>query len=118
MSTENIFYWYSDVVLPDIESIYTRSKDAAFYSRCWFSDKEIIFLNWSCVFNCCSECPSVLVPDAEMNDEDDADITFIWFHHYKNISSCSLHEHIFSEHVKTRPPCMNIENVEKGKVTT
>ena len=74
-----------------------------------------IFPKWSCVLNCCSECTGVFVLDAEMNDEDDANIPFIQIHHCVNISSCSLHKHVFTEHGKICPSCMNIENAEKRK---
>ena len=74
--------------------------------------------NLSWVLNCCSECPSIFVPDAEINDEDDAYLPFIWFHHYRNIISCSLHKQILPEHGKICPLCINIENVDKVKVTT
>ena len=44
---------------------------------------------------------------------------FLFFlNHYRNVSSCYLHNHILPDHGKTRPPWMNIENVEKGNVAT
>ena len=43
-------------------------------------------------------------------------ITFIRFHHYKNISSCSFHKHLFPDHSKTFLSCTNIENADKEKV--
>ena len=70
------------------------------------------------MLNCCSEFTSVFVTDAEMNDEDDMHLTFILFHHNKNISSCYFHKQLFPEHEKMGPSCMNIKNVEKGRVTT
>ena len=85
---------------------------------CDFLEKDIKFPKWSCVLNFCSERPGVFVPDTEMNDEDDAHIILILFHHYNNTISCYLHKQLLPEHVKTFPSCMNIENVEKGKVAT
>ena len=46
---------------------------------CYFPDKDIKFPKWSCVLKCCSECPGVFVPDAEINDEDDINLPFIVF---------------------------------------
>ena len=80
--------------------------------------KNINFPKWSCVLNCFSKCPGVFVTDAKMDNEDDADLPFIRFYHYENISSCSLHKQPFSDNGKTCTSCMNIENFEKGKVTT
>ena len=66
----------------------------------------------------CSECPGVFVPDSEINDEDDADLPLIQFHHYVNIGHFSLHKELLPEHGKKCPSLINIENSEKGKVTT
>ena len=52
-----------------------------------------------------SQC---FLPNAEMNDADDADLTFIQFNQYKNISSCYLHKQLLFEHDKTYPSCTNI----------
>ena len=49
---------------------------------CDFPEKYIKFPKWSCVLNCCSECPGIFVTDAEMNDEDDVNLPLIQFHHY------------------------------------
>ena len=84
---------------------------------CDFPEKYTNLPKWSCVLNVCSECPIFFVTDAENNYEYDLDIPFIWYHHYKSISSCSFHKQLFPEHFKTCPSCINIENVEKGKVT-
>ena len=70
------------------------------------------------MLNCCSECPGAFVPDAEINGDKNVDLPFAHFYHYENISSFYLHKHIFPDHGKTCPMCMNLENVEKGKVTT
>ena len=72
----------------------------------------------SCVLNCCSGFPGVFVTDSEIYDEDDVNIPFIRFHHYKNIRYFSLRKQIFPDHGKTCPSCMNLENFEKGNVTT
>ena len=85
---------------------------------CEFPDIYIKFPNWSCVLKFCIEYPGVFVPDKGMNYEDDANISFILFHHYKNISYCHLHKQLLTEHVKTFPSCINIQNFEKGKFTT
>ena len=53
-----------------------------------------------------------------MNGEDDVNLTYIWFCHYKNISSCYLHKHLLPEHGNTCPSFMNIEDLETGKDTT
>ena len=70
------------------------------------------------MLNCCSECPGVFVPDAETNDENDANLPLIKFHHYKNTSSCYLNKQLFPKNGKTRPSFMNIEKVKKGKFIT
>ena len=85
---------------------------------CDFLDKDIKFPRFSCLLNCCSECPGLFVPDAEINGDKYVDLQFIRFNHYENISSCSLHKQLLPDHGKTCPFCTNTENVEKEKVTT
>ena len=58
------------------------------------------------------------VPDTEIDDKDDLNLSFIRFHIYVNISSFYLHKQILSDHSKTYPSCMNIENIDRVKVTT
>ena len=58
------------------------------------------------------------VPDEEMNDEDNFNLTSIRFHHYENISSCYLHKQILPENGKPCTSCMDIRNVNKVKDTT
>ena len=70
------------------------------------------------MLNYYSEGPGVFVPNTEMNDEDDVNLPFNRFHIYINITSCSFYKHLFSEHVKTRPWCMNTEKSDKGKFKT
>ena len=117
MNTETIFTIYIDVVLTHGESIHPCAKYSAFYILCDFLEKYIKFPNWSCVLNCYSERPGVF-SGAEVTDEDDAYILFILFHQYKNISSFYLHKQLLPDHGKKYPSFMNIEIVEKGKVTT
>ena len=64
LNAETIFIRYSDVLLPDGESINPRAKYSAFASMCDFPEKGIKLLKRSCVLNCCSEFPSVFVPGA------------------------------------------------------
>ena len=45
-------------------------------------------------------------------------LTFIRFHHYENISSCYFHKQLLPENGKTCISCINIQNVNKVKVTT
>ena len=45
-NAEIIFSRYSDVVLPDGESIYPRAKDSAFYSMYDFPDKDTKLSEW------------------------------------------------------------------------
>ena len=51
-------------------------------------------INWSCMLNFCIGCPGVFVTDAEIICEEDVNVPFIYFHHYKNISSHSLHKQL------------------------
>ena len=53
---------------------------------CDFPKIYIKFLNWSCVLNCFSERPSFLDPDAKINDEDDADLPFIYSSYFWMVS--------------------------------
>ena len=53
-----------------------------------------------------------------INDEEDMDLPLISSHHYENISFCYFHKQILPEHGKTCPSCTNLENFDKGKVTT
>ena len=76
------------------------------------------FPKYSCVLNCCSECSGFFVPDADINCKEYLNLSFICFHHYKNISSCSLQKHLFPEHEKAYNSYMNLEIFEKGNVTT
>ena len=85
---------------------------------CDFTDRDIKLPKWSCVLNCYSECPGFFFNEAESNWGDYVYLSFIHFHHYKDIISCYSHKHLLPEHVKTCPPCTNLENVKKGKFTT
>ena len=60
---------YSDVVLLYGELISPCAKDTVSASMCNFPDKDIKFSRWLCVLNCCSKCPVVFVPGAEINFE-------------------------------------------------
>ena len=71
----------SDVVLPYVEPLFPRAKDAPFASMCDFPEKDIKLPKCSCVLNCCSECNGVFVPDAENNCEEDVNLPLIIFHH-------------------------------------
>ena len=77
LNAEKIFPRYSDVVLPDGESINPHAKDSAFSIMCEFTEKYTKLTKWSCLLNCCTECPGVFVPDVEMNAEDYAYLTLI-----------------------------------------
>ena len=81
-NAEHIFFIYSDVVLPYGEPIHSFSKYAALSILCDIFEKDTKLPKWSCVFNCCSECPGVFVPDEEMNNESDVNLPFVRFHHY------------------------------------
>ena len=80
-NTENIFSVFSYVVLLDVESIHPCAKYSSFASMCGLPNKYIKLSKWSCVLIFCIKCPSVFVPDVEMNNEDDADHPFVIFHH-------------------------------------
>ena len=116
LNAENILSRYRDVLLPGGEPIHPRSKYAAFAIMCDFTYKNIKFTRWSCALNCCSECPSIFVPDSEINCEEDVNLPFINFHHYGNISSCSLHKQILTEHGKYFPSCIDIIFFKKEKL--
>ena len=85
---------------------------------CDFPNKYIKLTKFSCVLRCCIEFPGLFVPDAEINGENYVDLPFIRFYHYENISSCHFHKQILPAHGKTFPLCMNLENIDKIKVTT
>ena len=109
---------YSDVVLPDGYPIHKLSKNAAFSSMCDFTEKYIELTKLSCVLNFCSECPGALSLLKKWT------MRMIWIFHlfdfnqHKNISSCSLHKQLLTKNGKTCASCMNIENINKVKVTT
>ena len=69
------------------------------------------------MLNYLSECLGVFVTDTEINGDKDAELTLIFFHHYENIISCSLHKQILPKHGKTCISCTNIEDFDKIKVT-
>ena len=81
LNAETIFTMYSDVVLPDGELKYPRSKYDEFYSMCDFPGKGIKFPKWLCVLNCCIEFTGVFVCDEEIINEDGVDLRFILFRH-------------------------------------
>ena len=118
LNVENIASRYIEVVLTDGEPIHTCAKDSEFSSMSDCTNKYIKFPNWSCVLKCCSECPGVFVTDSEMSSNKDVEILFICLHYYENISYCYLHKELLPEHVKTYTSCINVENVDKLKVTT
>ena len=77
LNAETIFSRYSYFVLTDGESIHPCAKYAAFSSMCDFPEKDFNLPKLACALHCCSECPGVFVTDAESNDEDEADLSFI-----------------------------------------
>ena len=87
-------------MLPDGEPIHTRAKYSALSSMCDFPDKDMKFPKWSCVLNCCSECPGVFVTHEEINCEEGVNLPLICFCHYLNISSFYFHKQLFFKHVK------------------
>ena len=118
LNKENIVSTYSDVVLPDRATIHTCDKLTSFTIIHEFTDKYIKFLKCSCVLNCCSECPGVFLRDAEIIGDKDMDLPLIIFNHYENITSFNFHKQILPKHGKTCILCINIENFDKGNVTT
>ena len=109
---------YSAFVLPDVELTHPRAKDYEFASIFDFPEKDIKLPKWSCVLNCRSKWPTVFFTGAEINFEEDMNLTFIRFHHCKILSSCYSQNQMFIDHGKICHSCKNIENAEKGKVAT
>ena len=118
LKTKYILSRYGNILLPDGELVNPCAKYSAFASMCDFPEKKSNFPKWSSVLNCCSECTGVFVLDTEISCEDDANVTFIQFYHYKNISSFYFQKQLLPGHGKTYPSCTNIENSENGKVST
>ena len=46
---------------------------------------------WKCVFQCCSQCPSINIPDQETDDKHPNPSVSICFHIYHLISRCTKH---------------------------
>ena len=84
---------------------------------CEFFDKDIKYPKWSCVLNCCSECPGVFVPNAETNCDQDVGLPFIHFNRYKNIGYFYLNKNLLSEHCKTCTSWINLEILGKERLT-
>ena len=118
LNAENIASRYIEVVLTDGEPIYTCGKDSEFSSMSDCTNKYIKFPKWSCVLNYCIEYPGVFVTDSEIKSDKDFELTFIYLQYYEDISYCYLQKELLPEHVKTYNSCINIENVDKVKVTT
>ena len=83
---------------------------------CEFFDKDIKYPKWSCVLNCCSECPGVFVPNAETNCDQDVGLPFIHFNRYKNIGYFYLNKNLLSEHCKTCTSWINLEILGKERL--
>ena len=65
---------------------------------------------------CFSKCPGFFCYE-EMNDNKYTALTFTCFLHYEHVSSCYFHKYLLPDHGKTCLSFMNLENVDKGKVT-
>ena len=59
LNAENTLFIYSDIVLPDGETICPCAKYPTFSSMSDFLEKDIKFPKCSCVLNCCSGFPRV-----------------------------------------------------------
>ena len=112
--------WTQKILCPDIVTLYYLMENQIIHALnilhfplCMTVLTNIPNLTkWTCELNFCSECPGVFVTDAEFNGDKDLDLPLVIIHHYKNISSGSLHKQVSPEHYKTRPLCMNLDNLE------
>ena len=80
---------YRNQAFPNGMELHKKASHAAFSTMCSFPDSNIDLPHWNCVLKCCSQCPKLIIPDEELND--DATMPFIKFNVYMDVSKYSLH---------------------------
>ena len=58
---------------------------------CAYPQSDHALTHWKCVIKCCSNCPSINIPDQEIDDQYSNTSTSIRFQIYHTIASCSTH---------------------------
>ena len=64
-----IYETYKNTVMPHGRHIYTRAYDTAKATMCAYSQSYHALQHWKYVLRCCAQCPSINIPDQEIDDK-------------------------------------------------
>ena len=66
----NRFYeTYKNTVMPHGHPIYAKAYDMEKATLCAYSQSDHALTHWKCVLRCCAKCPSINLPDQEIDDK-------------------------------------------------
>ena len=80
--------------MPHGRHIYTKASDMDKEKMCVYTHSDHALTHWKCVMRCCTNCPSVNIPDQETDDKYSNTNPSIRFHIYHLIACCSTHGRI------------------------
>ena len=55
--------------MPHGRHIYAKAYDMAKATMCANSQSDHALPHWKCVLRCCAQCPSINIPDQEIDDK-------------------------------------------------
>ena len=74
--------------------IYSKAYDMAKATMCEYSQSDHALPHWKCGLRCCDKCPSINLPDQEIDDNYSETIPSIRFHVYHMIARCIKHSRL------------------------
>ena len=80
--------------MPRVRHFYAKAYDMAKATMCAYSQSYHALPHCKCVFWCCAKCPSINLPDQEINYQYPDTSTSIFFHIYHIISRCTKHNRL------------------------
>ena len=83
-----IYETYKNTVMPHGRHVYAKSYDMAKATMCVYSQSDHALPHWKCVFQFCTKCPSIGLPDQKIYDQYPDTSPSICFHIYHMIARC------------------------------
>ena len=85
LSKPMIILWWLMVVIQKKATYMDMDK------MCNFPSNKNALTHWNCIFWCCANCKSLLIPGQELNRDDTRMCTTIWFHELILVSQSTVH---------------------------
>ena len=77
--------------MPHGRHIYAKAYDMSKSTMCALSQSDHALPHWKCVLRCCDKCPSINLPDQEIDYQYPDTSPSIRFHVYHIIARCKKH---------------------------